>query len=100
MRKISSNLKGHVTEIINRKKNEMLSLTRKDGKSYKKKNLSHMQRRIQLRIKEDKKYSNIRNHCHYTGKYRRAAYGICNMRSKTPKEIQMVFHNCSNGRRT
>ena len=42
-----------------------------------------------------KKYFKVRDHCHFTGKYRGAAHDICNLRYKTPKEIHMVFHNCS-----
>ena len=37
----------------------------------------------------------IRDHCHYTGKYRGAAHNICNFRYKIPKEIPVVFHNGS-----
>ena len=42
-----------------------------------------------------KKHHKARNHCHYTGKYRGAAHNICNLRYKVPKEIPIVFHNCS-----
>ena len=42
---------------------------------------------------DDKKYHKIRGHCHYTGKFRRAAHSICNLRFKTPKEIPAVFRN-------
>ena len=42
----------------------------------------------------DKKNYKVRNHCHYTGKYRGAAH-ICNLRYKVPKEIPIVFHNGS-----
>ena len=35
----------------------------------------------------------VRDHCHYTGKYRGAAHNICNLRYKIPKEIPVVFHN-------
>ena len=41
------------------------------------------------------KYHKVRDHCHYTGKYRGAAYDICNLRYKIPKEIPGVFHNGS-----
>ena len=41
----------------------------------------------------DKKYHKVKDHCHYTGKYRGAAHDICNLRYKTPKEIPIVFHN-------
>ena len=37
----------------------------------------------------------MRDHCHYTGKYRGAADNICNLRYKIPKEIPTVFHNGS-----
>ena len=37
----------------------------------------------------------VRDHCHYTGKYRGAAHSICNLRYKISKEIPAVFHNGS-----
>ena len=43
----------------------------------------------------DKKHYKVRDHCHYTGKYRGAAHNICNLRYKIPKEIPVVFHNGS-----
>ena len=45
--------------------------------------------------KNDKKQQNVKDHCHYTGKYRGAAHNICNLRYKVPKEIPVVFHNGS-----
>ena len=43
-------------------------------------------------IKTNKK---VRDHCHYTGKFRGAAHSECNLRYKVPKEIPVVFHNGS-----
>ena len=43
----------------------------------------------------EKKNYKVRDHCHYTGKYRGAAHNICNFRYKVPKEIPIVFHNGS-----
>ena len=40
----------------------------------------------------NKKYK-VKDHCHYTGKYRGATHDICNLRYKIPKEIPIVFHN-------
>ena len=40
-----------------------------------------------------KLYHKVRDHCHYTRKFRGAARSICNLRYKTPKEIPLVFHN-------
>ena len=41
------------------------------------------------------KYGRVRDHCHYTGKYRGAAHNMCSLRYKTPKELPIVFHNGS-----
>ena len=43
----------------------------------------------------DKKYKKVNDHCCYTGKYRVAAYNICNLRYKTPKKVPLIFHNVS-----
>ena len=43
-------------------------------------------------IKTKKK---VRDHCHYTGKFRGAAHSECDLRYKVPKEIPVVFHNGS-----
>ena len=40
-------------------------------------------------------YHKVRDHCHYTGKFRGAAHNICNLRYNTPKKIPIVFHNGS-----
>ena len=37
----------------------------------------------------------IRDHCHFTGKYRGATHNICNMNYKISKNISFVFHNGS-----
>ena len=37
----------------------------------------------------------VRDHCHYTGKYRGAAHSNCNLNYKIPNEIPVVFHNGS-----
>ena len=41
------------------------------------------------------KYHKVKDHCHYTGKYRAAAHNICSLRYKVIKEIPVVFHNGS-----
>ena len=45
--------------------------------------------------KEFKLKKKVRDHCHYTGKYRGAAHSICNLCYKITKEILVVFHNGS-----
>ena len=38
----------------------------------------------------------MRDHCHYTGKYRGAAHSSCNLAHRIPKHVPVVFHNLSN----
>ena len=46
----------------------------------------------QGKLKGDDK---VRDHCHYTGKYRGAAHNKCNLKYKKPSFIPVVFHNLS-----
>ena len=38
----------------------------------------------------------VRDHCHYTGKYRGATHNIRNLRYKRPTEIPVILDNGSN----
>lgn len=37
----------------------------------------------------------VRDHCHFTGKYRGAAHSCCNLKFRIPKFIPVFFHNLS-----
>ena len=50
---------------------------------------------MKIKKKEFKLYQKVRDHCHYTGKFRGAAHSICNLRYKITKKIPIVFHNGS-----
>ena len=48
--------------------------------------------------KDDEKYKNkrkVKDHCHYTGKFRGAAHSKCNLKYKVPKDIPIIIHNAS-----
>ena len=51
---------------------------------------------VKIKIKKKfKLYQKIRDYCHYTGKFRRAAHSICNLRYKVSKEIPVVIYSGS-----
>ena len=37
----------------------------------------------------------VRDHCHYTGRYRGAAHNSCNLKYRKPKSVSVFFHNLS-----
>ena len=37
----------------------------------------------------------VRDHCHFTGRYRGAAYNKCNLKYRKPNNISVFFHNLS-----
>ena len=76
------------------KRNDTINKRRKKSSSYSKKML-YMQKKNFSTDDKNKKYHKLKDHCHYTGKYRGAAHNICNLRYKVPKEIPVVFHNGS-----
>ena len=45
---------------------------------------------------KDKKYHKVRDHCHYTEKYRGAVHSICNLKNSVSQKIPIVFYNGSN----
>ena len=75
------------------KKKDMIPLTKKEEENYNNQKVCYICKKEF--DKNDKKNYKVRDHCHYTGKYRGAAHNICNLRYKIPKEIPIVFHNDS-----
>ena len=37
----------------------------------------------------------VRDHCHFTGRYRGAAHNICNLKYRKPNSVPVFFHNLS-----
>ena len=78
-----------------KKKKEMILLTKKEERMHKRQKKCYICKKRFTTDDDDKKYPKLKDHCHYTGKYRDAAHNICNLSYKTPKEIPVVFHNGS-----
>ena len=90
IKKFCNDLKEIVREIISYKEKEMISLTDKEIKSYEEQKAFHIcQERFchdKNKESESKFYHKVRDHCHYTGKFRGAAYNICNLRYEVSKK--------------
>ena len=65
MERFSKDLKEHATKIINYGKKEMIPLTNKQNKSYKKEKICNKGFSTD---DDNKKHHKFRDHCHYTGK--------------------------------
>ena len=82
--------------VIDTPKKSMTSLTDDENRKHKKCKYCHICLEPFSNNEEDEKYNNykkVRDHCHYTGKYRGAAHSKYNLQYKVPREIPVVFHN-------
>ena len=88
MKRFCKDLKDHATKIIDFKKKTMIPLTKEENDNFNKENTCYI-------CKKDFNNDKVRDHCHFTGKYRGAAHNSCNLRYKVPKNIPVIFHNGS-----
>ena len=93
MKKFCKDLKEHTTRIINYEKKKIIALTKEEKINYNDQQICYICKKEFSN--DDKKNYKVRDHYHYTGKYRGAAHNICNLRYKVPKEIPVVFFNGS-----
>ena len=65
----------------------MMPLTYEENKSNKEQETCHVCEEKLCMDKDDENYKNkrkVKDHCHYTGKFRGAAYSKCNLNYKVP----------------
>ena len=76
--------RDHAMKIISHEEKEMIPLTDKENKSYEKKKNCYICKKEFSTDENDKNAFRLchkaRDYCHYTGKFRRAARSICNLR--------------------
>ena len=70
------------------KKKEVIPPTDEENKSYKRHKVCYICKKIFSTDDDNKKYHKVRDHCHYTEKFRVAAHNICNLRHKHQKKFQ------------
>ena len=95
MKMFCKSIKQHTKRMMDLKKKK-LPLTSKKLKFHKEANGCYM-RWIRFFKKSSNyiNYQKVRDHYHYTGKHRGAAYRICNLKFNLPNEVPVVFHNRS-----
>ena len=93
MKNFCLDLREHATKIKNFEKKEMIPLTKEENKMHRRQKKCYICKKKFSTDDNNKKYHKVKDHCHYTGKYRDAVHDICNLTYKIPKEIPVVFHN-------
>ena len=90
---------GFTMEIITNEEKEMIPLSNEEIKSYEKHEVCHICKKefcfVDNEKNEFKLYHKVRDHCHYTGKFRGAAHNISYLRCNVPKEIPIVAHSAT-----
>ena len=102
MKRFCEDLRIHATKIINYEKKKVIPLTTEEKINYNDQKVCYIWKKefdtidtTKSSFLERTNNYKIRDHCHYTGKYRGAVHNFCNLRYKVPKEIHVVFHNSS-----
>ena len=94
MKKCCKSLGEHAMQIVSFKRKKMKLLSNERQESYENTNICCICKEMFEDIyTKDKKYCEVRDHCHYTGEYRYVACSICNLKHSIPNEITIIFHN-------
>ena len=99
MEMFCKNLKDQTIKIINYEKKKIIPLTDEEKEVHENQKICYICEKEfctdKNNEKEFKLKQKVRDHDHYTGKYRGAAHSNCNLRYKIPREIPVIFHNGS-----
>ena len=98
IKKLCKKLKESAMKIVDYEEKEMIPLTHEENDFYKEQEACHICKETFCVDKDDKNYKNkrkVKDHCHYTGKFRGAAHSKCNLNYKVPKDIPVIIHNAS-----
>ena len=92
-------LKELCLRVVNYEQREMIPLTDNENKYYEDQRKCHICNKKFCYDKNEKSkfrlYKKVRDHCHFTGKFRGAAHSICNLNYKVPQEIPVKIRNGS-----
>ena len=86
MKKFCSSLRDNATNVINFEKKKLLPLTKKELKLHWDVTACYICGKIfSKKFAKDINYGRVRDHCHFTCKYRGAAHIICSSKFNLPK---------------
>jgi len=75
------------------KKPKPLKLTKKEQEEFNKADICHICNKEFYEEERTCKMLKVRDHCHFTGKYRGAAHNSYNLRCRKPMILPVIFHN-------
>ena len=76
----------------------MIPLTKEESKCHEEEEACHICEGKFCADEDDENYENrkkVKDHCHYTGKFRGAAHSKRNLNYKVPSNIRIIIHNAS-----
>ena len=97
MKRFCKDLKDHAIKIIDFKKKTMIPLTKEEDDGYNKENTCYICKKD---FNNDTTESSslerkVRDHCHFTDKYRGAAHNTCNLRYEIPNSFRFMATSLS-----
>ena len=96
---ISKNFIEHVVKLTHQiyqhyyKKPKPYNLTLQEEKDFQSETKCHICEQKLFIDKKTGKILKVRDHCHFTGKYRGAAHNECNLKCRKPLILPVIFHN-------
>ena len=75
------------------KKTKPLKLTTQQQEEFDKTEICHICEKEFYGDDSTGKMLKVRDHCHFTGKYRGAAHNSCNLQCRKPLTLPVIFHN-------
>ena len=75
------------------KKSKPLKLTSQEEEEFNKAELCHICAKEFYEDDSTAKMLKVRDHCHFTGKYRDAAHNSCNLQCRKPLILPVIFQN-------
>ena len=94
MKEFCETMAGTVKELYDKhfKSQVLIKMSRKDEEDYNSSAKCHLCLK-QIYPDSNRMYQKVRDHCHFTGKYRGAAHRNCNLKARKPDFIPTLFHN-------